>query len=558
MKPFYATILASIILSFPVFSQCNCHHTITAQNTGVNIIDGTSYSYAPGDTFCIQAGNISGLRFLNFVGTASDPLVFINCGGQVIIDETTYSGIAFNSSEHIQITGTGDPSIDYGFHVVHAGNGQMGVALGYLCSDFEVDNIEIEETGFAGIMAKTDPKCNDTATWRSNGYVFNNLHIHNNYIHDVEGEGMYIGYTGGYKVQSNVTCNGDYVFGHWLENVDIHDNLVVNAGWDGIQVNLVRSNGKIHDNRIINHGLEDVTFQNFAMSIGGGVYEIYNNYILVDPGHTGKGMQMISGESGCKLYNNVFINPQSHGIFVHNRHEFEDTTIGYVFANNTIIRPATSGIFLNTGVTQSLDTSKIGEQQNNVPSFFINNFIVDPGSDYASGNTWKDEQESYIDFNVKSTRDAQINNIHHNLLTRQMDTLELLDTTLNNFSPANASSPLVDAGADVSSYNVTFDIDNIGRPQFAAYDIGAYELSTQTNIPEQKFSYTIYPNPTHESINIIGVRTASTAELYDISGKLLKSIVFNPGQINTINISEFSRGQYVLHLDGHNVLIIKI
>ena len=91
---------------------------------------------------------------------------------------------------------------------------------------------------------------------------------------------MYIGYTGGYKVTSNVVCDSNYVFGHWLENVNIHHNIVEDAGWDGIQVNLVRSNGQIHHNTLTNWGLEEVTFQDFAMSIGGGDYSIYNNYML--------------------------------------------------------------------------------------------------------------------------------------------------------------------------------------------------------------------------------------------------------------------------------------
>ena len=65
-------------------------------------------------------------------------------------------------------------------------------------------------------------------------------HSHDNYIHHTGGEGVYVGYTGWYKVSSNKTCNPDEeVFGNLLENVNIHHNNFDSTGWDAIQVNLV-------------------------------------------------------------------------------------------------------------------------------------------------------------------------------------------------------------------------------------------------------------------------------------------------------------------------------
>ena len=87
-------------------------------------------------------------------------------------------------------------------------------------------NVEIKNTGFAGIMAKTDPTCSNPKTWRTGGYILQNLNLHHNYIHDTFGEGMYIGYTGGYMVESKKVCDGEYAFGHFLENVQIYDNIV--------------------------------------------------------------------------------------------------------------------------------------------------------------------------------------------------------------------------------------------------------------------------------------------------------------------------------------------
>lgn len=564
IRQLFSILAASISFSFLYAQSCNCDHVLSDFNsTTINIIQANSFSYQPGDTFCIEADTVAGLRFIGFEGTPDEPLTFINCNGEVVITEDTYSGIQFSNSRYLRITGTGESSVEYGLHVIASGAGQMGVALGYLCTDIELDHVEIENTGFAGIMAKTDPNCNDTMTWRSGGYVFYNLDIHHNYIHNTGGEGMYIGSTSGYKVQSNVTCSGEYVFAHWLENVDIHHNILENTAWDAIQLNLTRNNGKIHDNTLTNWGTDGELYQDFAMSIGGGKYEIYNNFAYNPPGNEGKGMQMISGQSGSKLYNNVFIDTYSHAIFLHNRHEFEDTTEGYYLINNTIVRPDLSGIFYNTAITLSEDSSLIGNKQNQVPSYFVNNLILDPGSDYASGNTWKDEQECYFDFNSMSTRDAQLQRIYSNIMSRQADSLGLADTLNNNYRAGNSTSALVDTGSDVSTFGITIDYDNIQRPQLNGWDIGAYEFgSALADMNELKSDFpSVFPNPFTDqlSIRLPQDSYADALEVHTLSGQAIfkKTII---SQSETVHLSFLENGMYLLTLykEGQPVSLSKI
>ena len=532
--------------------DCNCDHIISGlSNTSVNIINASSYTYAPGDIFCIQADSIAGIRFIGFEGSATDPLIFINCGGQVVIDEPNYSGIAFNNSKFVQVTGSGYNASVYGFKVIGTGSGQMGVALGYLCSDFEVDHIEIANAGFAGIMAKTDPNCTDTLTWRSSGYVFYNLSIHHNYIHESGGEGMYIGNTSGYKVQSTLQCSGEYVFAHWFENVDIHHNILENTGWDAIQLNLVQNNGKIHDNVITNWGTEGELYQDFIMSVGGGVYEIYNNYALNLPGNPGKGMQMISGQSGSKLYNNVFINPNSNGIFLHARHEFDDTTEGYYLVNNTIINPGLSGIMYNSGITLSEDPGMVGNLQNQVPTYFVNNFITSPGTDYGSGPTWKDEQECYFDFNAQTTRNAQISHIYSNMMTRQLDTIGLADTLNHNYKPADEFSKLVNAGSDVAAFGVSFDHENVNRPLQGAFDIGAYELSAFSFLDENFDGIQVYPNPFSEIVYLNNLPALAVCELYNATGQLIFSEQIH-ADFMQIDLEKLEQGFYFVVIKTNN------
>lgn len=550
--------LCSFFIVQIAWGQCGCDHTLTGlSNTNVNIINASSFTYSPGDVFCIQADTIAGLRFVGFAGTAAQPLTFKNCGGKVVVQEDSYSGIAFVSSQYVRLTGTGDSAHQYGFHVIETGSGSMGVNVGGLSSDAMIDHIEVQDVGFAGIMAKTDPNCNDTMTWRRNGFVLRNLSIHDNFIHDTEGEGMYIGYTGGYKVSSNRICNGDTVFGHWLEDVEIYDNILENTGWDAIQVNLVRSNGIIRDNWVRNSGVANQTFQNFAMSIGGGIYEIYNNYFFNDPGMPGKGMQLISAESGTKLYNNVFIDMKGHAIFMHNRHKFDDPNLGYALINNTIIRPEESAILYNSTITTSLDPNEVGTKQDDVPVYFHNNLITSPECDYVPMGFWKQEQECFFDFNNKSTRDSQLVNISSNMMSRQMDTLGLLDTLNLDFSLAGPNSILIDAGIDVSTFGVTFDHDYMARPFGMAYDIGAYEWTPIVNIDNPVGDdLRVYPNPTKNRLYLESHSTISQVELYSLQGQRYM-IDWNG---DYLNLSGLSSGVYILKVQnaGGEVLTRKV
>ncbi len=260
--------------------NCECDHVLdNLSATNVNIVAASSFDYNPGDVFCIRGGQIAGLRFLGFRGTSEQPLTFINCDGAVLISETAHAGISFIESAHIHLTGTGDVDVEYGFHVTQSGANAMGINIRAFSSDFEIDHIEIENTGFAGIMAKTDPRCDNPQTWRVNGFVLRNLNIHHNYIHHTNGEGIYVGYAGGYRVNSNVTCAGQARFGHWLEDVDVHHNLIESTGWDGIQMSLVRTNGQIHDNIILNWATASEFYQDFVMNILVGPYEVNKTYI---------------------------------------------------------------------------------------------------------------------------------------------------------------------------------------------------------------------------------------------------------------------------------------
>ncbi len=558
MKYLFISLLAyGCAISFLNAQNCNCDITLTGlSTTSLNLIWASQTTYAPGDTICIPAGNYAGIRFYDFEGTAANPLTIINCGGQVVLNETGYSAIELRGSKYIHLTGTGDANTTYGIKVNGTSSWGMGLDLSKFSSDIEVDHLEIANAGFAGIMAKTDPHCGDSNTWRSNGFIMKNLDIHHNYIHDTGGEGIYIGFSLGYKLDVGRTCNGVPIYGHWLENVDVHHNIVENTAWDAIQLNLVRTNGKVRDNYIYNYGTDGRWAQAYALSIGGGIYEIYNNYCENGPLKKGWGMQLINGDSGTKIFNNVIIDPKLHGIFLHPRHEFSDPQEGYYVSNNTIVTPERSGIHYNTTILHPIDPADLHNAQEEVPTYFTNNLIIDPGYDFENGNTWKGNQESYIDFNEKITRDSLLNNIYTNILTRQADSLGLTDIANHDYSPNTANSAVVDAATDHSVWGITFDLDNTARPSGNGFDIGAYEYLQTTNLSIRIPALTddgantatlFYPNPTNQSFRLVNTNFEnSNMQVRSLDGTLFYSGIYHMGKAFTV--TAFPSGHYVIQL----------
>jgi len=529
------------------FSQnCNCTHTIDTRNsTAVNLIKASNYTYKAGDVFCIKGGNTAGLRFIGFIGSETKPITFINCGGQVIIDEKTYSGIAFQGSKYIHLTGTGS-SDQYGFYVRSATNGGgMGVSVGSLSSDVEIDHVEIGNTGFAGIMAKTDPVCNDPSTWRRNGFVLRNLNIHHNYIHDTGGEGMYIGYTGGYKVSTKLNCGTDgYAFGHFLEHVNIHHNRLENTGWDGIQVNLTILDANIHHNEIIGYGTEDELYQNSGMSIGSSDLKVYNN--LIKQTHNSSiddnGMTVIGALSGSQFYNNIIAKCKGYGLFAHNRYLFENPDTGYYFMHNTVIETGKSGIFYNGTITEDANSANVGNQQLTADVRFYNNLVVDPGVDYTTLNFWKKNNESFIDFISLQTRD--IAKKYNNVFSR-----DLAGLLLNpDYSISSIASPLVDSGAVIPFFTVLKDYTDAPRITGKRADVGAFEYSLVNGFFETENSQVrLFPNPGNQFLTISGVDDISTITLFNNQGSPVLETQQASFQVESLPI-----GFYVVQIEKTN------
>lgn len=419
-------------------TDCGCTYTVPSNTYAV---DGNTLGLKAGAVICLNSANTyKNIVFRNLKGSATSPITIKNCGGTATLNATGMSfGMKTETSQYIRITGGTGTS--YGIKI---NGGQQSLTLEKFTTNVEVDHVEIGSSGFAGIMAKTDPTC-DNATIRGN-FVMRNVIIHDNYIHDTGGEGMYIGHT---FYNDGVSTSCGQRLPHILENVKIYNNTIKNSGWESIQVGSTPGGAEVYGNRIENYGVKNVTYQKNGVQFGEGAPgKFYNNYIK-----GGKGIALfILSNAENFVYNNVIISPGEDGIFVDER---TATGKGFKFINNTIINPGTNGMRLYSDKVSTNDV--------------INNIIVNPGS-YSTYKYPRTGEDAYV-YLLSKTMKSKFSNNH---FTRDAASVKFKSTTSSDYSLTSAS-PAVNKGFDIVTYGITVDYALHPRLNGTAYDIGAFE-----------------------------------------------------------------------------------
>lgn len=395
------------------------------------MVDGTTI--APGTIVYIPAGTRGALLLKNFKGTAAAPIIIVNKGGKVTFSTSTSASYGFKTQNctYFKVLGNGVSTIKYGF-VVNGGN--IGMTMDDLSSDFEIANVEVRNSGFAGIMAKTDPSC-DPATWRGH-FTMKNVSIHDNYVHKTGGEGLYIGNS---FYQDGVSTSCGTVLPHDVVNAKIYRNLTDSTGSEGIQVGSATSGCDIYSNTVKNPGVSPFSaYQDNGIQIGEGTGgRCFNNLVSNAPGN---GI-IVLGLGDNVVFNNYILNSKSYGIFADSRY-----TPGphFQFINNTIIASALGGIKLNS---ETIPMNTV-----------INNVIIQSASltpiIRKSTSVKLTASNNYVSTNVTACKFVNYNGGNFHLLP---------------------SSPLINKGANALSYGVKVDYYGKTRPSGAAFDIGAAE-----------------------------------------------------------------------------------
>jgi hypothetical protein len=433
----------------PGYFPCGkCDYIVSGYN-----FDGQKLDIHEGQIICFDAlMHYKTIKLSHIKGKKFKPVIIRNCGGPAVISE----GLRVENSEHFQLIGDGDPDTKYGLKVqTHK---SFFITFEMFTTDFEVSRVEVagynenglgEGAGFAGMGIKTSPyqACELFGDSTRQAWVMRNVNVHDNYIHDTGGEGMYIGH-GFYSGRKEQKCPNK-TWSHSIKGLKVHHNLVEDTGWDGIQVKNADDSCEVYNNVIRNYGTRNNRAQNEGLMLADGVTgKAYNN--LIDTG-TGHGI-MFQGMGNNDIFNNIVLNAGEDGfngtgsvmgLYLPNGY--------YRIFNNTIYNSKNNGFTFFNG--------KGGEK------LIMNNLVVKAGAKlYPKG------ARAVLANNIFSQDSSILDFAKHDPLT--LDTSLFRNVRLRIF-PAS-----VDKGADVRLFlpSLNFDFYNARRPKGKAFDIGAIEF----------------------------------------------------------------------------------
>jgi hypothetical protein len=342
--------------------------------------DGETRLPEPGDVIELAHGTHGPLVFQNFAGLAAQPITIRNGNGVVIVRRTSAATGSFvlslRNCQHVTLDGS-NAGESYGIQVMYASSGTdapsafiqlwdngAGLAAGTPTEAITIRYVEVDGGWPTNSTDGIGIQLNDGDQFTRALHptqVRDGLLIEHCYVHDVEGEGMYIG--------PNWT-DGDIP----VTNVEIRYNTVDDTGWDGIQVkSCFEGTNSIHHNTVRRVGsrMDALFYQHYGIAIDSGRGDIYANWIE-DSGHHGIQVYTASGPTTgydpfpAAIYNNVIVRPGS------TYYVAGDSTDGIVTGsqtgtirvvpaiyNNTIIDPQSRAIDVNSNTTSGFVTNNI-------------------------------------------------------------------------------------------------------------------------------------------------------------------------------------------------------
>jgi hypothetical protein len=262
------------------------------------------------DRLYVPAGNYKYLQLGNLPARdAARPLVITNVGGRVQVGPNDAGANyiwSMSGGANWVLTGRYDPESKtgdaaypghrcgdysntrgkYGFLSDDAyAKGtylHMGVAVGDATS-FELEFVEVTRSGFAGIRLINSRAAGDPAR------PMDNVRVHDTYVHDVDGESVYFGWTG--SPPSNL-----------FPRLQVYNNRFIRAGNEALQVQDLGDGTEIHHNVMAYAALH-------LRDNGLGRYQDGNAQVLVREGKIAIHHNVFVG--GAALLLSVFSAPET-------------------------------------------------------------------------------------------------------------------------------------------------------------------------------------------------------------------------------------------------------
>lgn len=357
-------VLLPVICGRLTYAQCNTSvpvtHYLTQTQPG-EIYRPNGAAWKGGDTIKITGSSYSVIEFYNVGGDA--------CRDLVIMPQTRLTTPAFRfkgNCHNIKVWGGTAP---YGIRI---SGGALSITKSH---HITADNMEISG-GSIGVYCKQDYDAADPETWQP-GYVMNKIKLTNLWIHDINGEGMYVGHTS----PDGVVYNGVNRVPIRLDSVEISNCLVERTQWDGIQLSNARNGCKIFNNTVKDYGLKNMSSQQAGIILGSNTNaDVYGNKVSRG---TGNGIELF-GYGLINCYNNILdscgwdgtANGQQSlyaGDYVTSTETNPKQTVNIY--GNSIIKPKTSGAIFVAGYAN-----------NSFPSLVQNNklCIASPPANWQS------------------------------------------------------------------------------------------------------------------------------------------------------------------------------
>jgi hypothetical protein len=271
-------------------------YTIAPTQPGeIYITNAINKGWKGGDTLRIPAGTYSVIEIDSFGGDPCRDIVVINDGPVNVTGSMRFQ----KDVHHVKILGNGTPGIKYGFKCKNfAFNRANHFTMEWIEAGPNLKDAA-GKGGGVGIYGKQDPYVDQPWTHYPN-YVSTKITINNCYVHDVQGEGMYIGHT----YPSGDPDQGNRI-PQRMDSVTISNCIVRRTGWDGIQLSNARNGGQIFGNDVSDFGFDDIDGQRAGIISGGNTNaQVYNNVVT---NGTGNGIQFF-GYGRMECYNNVITN----------------------------------------------------------------------------------------------------------------------------------------------------------------------------------------------------------------------------------------------------------
>lgn len=149
------------------------------------------------------------------------------------------------------------------------------------------------------------------------------------------------------------------------------------------------------------------------------------------------------------------------------------------------------------------------------------------------------------------------------------------DATLIDVVPTNSHGLLqsdyaqttgtvsIPAASDGSDLKIRFSVGKLGKTSSAPSNLGeifyvdyvSLKYESALSIVDDKLNGVhVYPNPAEKFIMFSGIDDNSNVDLFNISGKLVKSMTINPRD-NQIDVSDLSNGVYLVSINKYKTTL---